>query len=72
MVLDNSEEKLFRERYSERLRELRDDQELRDEREKVKLQSMKTPGRRGEEIKHEEIDRETVRRYSSKVKVNAS
>jgi hypothetical protein len=25
---------------------------------------MKTPGRRGEQIKHEEIDREISRRYS--------
>jgi hypothetical protein len=27
---------------------------------------MKTPGRRGEQIKHEEIDREITRRYSLK------
>jgi len=40
--------------------------ELEDERKKVKQQAMKTPGRRGEEIKHEEIDKEIVRRHSAK------
>ena len=29
----------------------------------VTTHAMKTPGRRGEQIKHEEIDREIVRRY---------
>jgi hypothetical protein len=33
-----------------------------DERRKVNQQEMKTPGRRGEKIKHEEIDKEIVRR----------
>ena len=37
--------------------------ELDDERRKVKQQGMKTPGRRGEQIKHEELDREISRRY---------
>lgn len=63
MVDDTSEEKYFRERYSKQLRELRSDAELEDERQRVKHQGMKTPGRRGEMIKHEEIDRETIRRH---------
>ena len=63
MVDDTSEEEFFRERYSKQLRELRSDAELEDERKHVKHQGMKTPGRRGETIKHEEIDRETIRRH---------
>ena len=31
-----------------------------------KHQGMKTPGRRGEQIKHEEIDKEIVRRYTAR------
>ena len=33
-----------------------------DERRNINQQEMKTPGRRGEKIKHEEIDKEMVRR----------
>lgn len=66
MVEDTSEEKYFREIYSKQIRELKGDSELEDERKKVKHQGMKTPGRRGEQIKHEEIDREIIRRHSSK------
>ena len=66
---DTDEEKFFRESYSRELRTKRQDSaidELEEERKKVKQQAMKTPGRRGEQIKHEEIDREITRRYSLK------
>lgn len=38
--------------------------ELIDERNRVKKQALMTPGRRGEQIKHEEIDKELCRRYT--------
>ncbi|HLG37739.1 MAG TPA: hypothetical protein VI338_06355 [Nitrososphaera sp.] len=66
MVEDNAEEKFFRENYAEELQKKKQDPELEEERKKVKQQAMKTPGRRGEQIKHEEIDREIVRRYQLK------
>lgn len=66
MVEDNSEEKFFRESYARELQGKKQDPELEEERKKVKQQAMKTPGRRGEQIKHEEIDREIVRRYQLK------
>ena len=67
---DTEEEASFRERYAEELRKkkqqesdsFRGDNELADERRKVIQQGMRTPGRRGEEIKQEELDREFVRR----------
>lgn len=62
---DNEQEKFFRERYCEELKKKKRD-ELEDERKKVNQQGMKTPGRRGELIKHEEIDKEIVRRYGMK------
>jgi predicted N-acyltransferase len=65
MVEDSEQEKFFRERYSEELRKKKRE-ELDDERKKVNQQGMKTPGRRGEQIKHEEIDKEIVRRYNLK------
>jgi hypothetical protein len=64
---DTEEEKFFRGRYADELRKKKQDEradELDDERRKVKQQGMKTPGRRGEQIKHEEIDKEISRRYS--------
>lgn len=67
MVEDTEEEKFFRDRYANELKKKKQDRsvdELDDERRKVKQQGMKTPGRRGEQIKHEEIDREISRRYS--------
>jgi hypothetical protein len=64
------DEQYFRERYSEKLRELKGERELQEERQQVRRQAMKTPGRRGEEIKHEEIDREIIRRYFVKDNVN--
>jgi len=43
--------------------------ELEDERKMVNQQAMRTPGRRGEIIKSEEIDKEFSRRYSEHKKV---
>lgn len=67
MVEDTEEEKFFRDRYANELKKKKQDSsvdELDDERRKVKQQGMKTPGRRGEQIKHEEIDKEISRRYN--------
>ena len=44
--------------------------ELEDERKIVNQQVMRTPGRRGEIIKNEEIDREFSRRYGDYIKSN--
>ena len=66
MVEDTEEEKFFRGRYANELKKKKQGDmadELDDERRKVKQQGMKTPGRRGEQIKHEELDREISRRY---------
>ncbi|MGI0047914.1 MAG: hypothetical protein ACREAW_00080 [Nitrososphaera sp.] len=66
MIEDTSEEKFFRESYAQELQRKKQDRgrdELEEERKKVKQQAMKTPGRRGEQIKHEEIDKEILRRY---------
>ena len=62
----------FRERYSYYLRNMKQRiydsylgyNELEDERKFVVQQALKTPGRRGEMIKFEEIDKELTRRYS--------
>jgi hypothetical protein len=67
---DTEQEKLFRERYAEELRKKKQqdtysyggDNELVEERLKVNQQEQKTPGRRGEKIKQEEINKEIVRR----------
>jgi hypothetical protein len=67
---DTEEEGLFRERYSRELQKkkqqdsdlYRGDDELVDEKRRVNQQEMRTPGRRGEEIKQEELDKEFVRR----------
>ncbi len=67
MVEDTEEEKFFRDRYANELKNKNQNSrvdELDEERRKVKQQGMKTPGRRGEQIKHEEIDREISRRYT--------
>jgi hypothetical protein len=67
MVEDSEEEKFFRGRYADELKKKKQDgrvDELDDERRKVKQQGMKTPGRRGEQIKHEELDKEISRRYT--------
>ena len=67
---DTNDEALFRERYATELRKkkqqdsntFRGDDELNDEKRRVNQQEMKTPGRRGEKIKQEELDREFSRR----------
>jgi hypothetical protein len=71
---DTEEEASFRERYAQELRKkkqqesdsYRGDNELADERRKVNQQGMRTPGRRGEEIKQEELDKEFVIRSKEK------
>ena len=67
----------FRERYSIYLRTMKQRiydtyigfNELEDERKFVNQQVIKTPGRRGEIIKNEEIDKEFSRRYSAYKKI---
>lgn len=62
----------FRNRYSDHLRTMKQRiydtylgfSELEDEKRMVNQQVMRTPGRRGEMIKNEEIDKEFSRRYS--------
>ena len=67
---DTEEEGEFRKRYALELRKkigissFFGSDELSDELEQVKHQSMITPGRRGEQIKYEEISREILRRVS--------
>ena len=65
------EEKFFRERYAHELQKKKrqpgagsysQGDEMAEERRNVSHQQGKTPGRRGEEIKQEEIDKEIVRR----------
>lgn len=63
MVEDTEEEKVFRALYAGELQKMKKITDLEEERKRVNQQSMKTPRRRGEQIKHEEIDRELVRRY---------
>jgi hypothetical protein len=67
------EEKDFRERYAHELRKKKMQSstnshfgldEISDELARVKHQGMITPGRRGEQIKHEEINKEILRRIS--------
>ena len=70
MVDDTQEERFFRESYARELRKMKQvagKDELEEERVKIKQQAMKTPGRRGEQIKHEEIDKEISRRYGLKL-----
>jgi hypothetical protein len=73
---DTKDEALFRKRYATELRKkkqrdsntFRGDDELNDEKRRVNQQEMKTPGRRGEKIKQEELDREFSRRSMEKRK----
>lgn len=69
--VDTPEEKEFRERYAEELRKKKmpnnlnphfGSNEMLDELARVKRQMMMTPGRRGEQIKNEEINKEILRR----------
>ena len=61
MTISIEEEKDFRQRYAAELQKMTD-KRLEDERYQVKQQAMRTPQRRGEAVKHEEIDSEMVRR----------
>ena len=79
-MLDNNntdvalEENDFRKRYAHELRKKKETSnsinpyfglnELSEERARVKQQALITPGRRGEQIKNEEIDKEILRRHS--------
>ncbi len=73
---DTDAESVFRERYAQELQKKKQQDsgnyngkdELAQERVQVKQQEMKTPGRRGEKIKHEEIDKEILRRVKMKQK----
>ena len=70
----DTEEEEFRERYTLELRKKRQSgignyygvDELLEERKLVNQQQMKTPGRRDEVIKHEEISKEMSRRLLSR------
>ncbi len=73
VVDDTPEERDFRERYALELRKKKVERyvsshfgsdELSDEMKKVKHQEMVSPGRRGEQIKLEEIRKEIIRRLS--------
>jgi hypothetical protein len=68
---DTEEEKFFRERYAQELQKKKGQpgagsysqgDEMAEERRNVSQQEGKTPGRRGEQIKQQEIDKEIVRR----------
>jgi hypothetical protein len=68
---DTEQERFFRERYAQELQKKKrqpgasrysQGDEMAEERRNVNHQQGKTPGRRGEEIKQEEIDTEIVRR----------
>jgi len=68
---DSGEEKDFRERYANELRKKRVERsvnphfgidELADELERIRRQELVTPGRRGEQIKREELAKEILRR----------
>jgi hypothetical protein len=67
---DTEEERFFRERYAQELQKKKQPgvgsysqgDEMVEERRKASHQQGKTPGRRGKEIKQQEIDKEIVRR----------
>jgi hypothetical protein len=72
----SNDELEFRKRYSLELRTKKQQifglhigyYELDEERKQVNQQAMKTPGRKGESIKNEEIDMEFCRRYKERRK----
>ena len=75
MTYDTQEEKDFRERYASELRKKKVHHslnphfgidELAEEAKSVKKQELITPGRRGDQIKYEEISKEILRRLSLK------
>ena len=68
---DTEEESFFRERYAQELQKKKwklgagsysRGDEMAEERRNVSHQQGKTPGRRGEQIKQQEIDKEIIRR----------
>jgi len=68
---DTEKERSFRERYAQELQKKKkqpgtggryQDDEMSEERRNVSQQQGKTPGRRGEQIKQQEIDKEIIRR----------
>jgi len=69
---DSEEQRNFRHRYAQELVKKRQPgvdnydgaDESPEERKKANQQQMKTPGRKGETIKQEEIDKEMVRRMT--------
>jgi hypothetical protein len=77
---DTKDEAIFRELYATELRKkkqqdsssYRGDDELNDEKRRVNQQELKTPGRRGEKIKQEELDKEFSRRSTEKRKKELS
>ncbi|HKU48320.1 MAG TPA: hypothetical protein VJP79_00090 [Nitrososphaera sp.] len=80
-IPDTDQEKDFRERYALELQSKKmrgflsqhfGSDELADEIQKVARQEQMTPGRRGEQIKREEISKEIIRRTSllAKAKVD--
>ena len=77
---DTKEEAIFREMYATELRKkkqqdsssYRGNDELNDEKRRVNQQELKTPGRRGEKIKQEELDKEFSRRSTEKRKKELS
>ena len=85
MAIDNNDDVLqqendFRKRYAHELRKKKEADnnsinphfglnELSEERARVKHQALITPGRRGEQIKNEEIDKEILRRLSLRNRV---
>lgn len=61
IVADTNEEAFFRERYAVELKK-KDGRQLHDEEIRIRQQILRTPGRRGEQIKSEELDKEVLRR----------
>ncbi len=81
MVEDTELEKDFRERYAVELRKKKvrtsdnphfGTDEMAEELRRVKQQEQITPGRRGEQIKHEEIGKEISRRVGLKQNIGKS
>lgn len=77
-IIYMNQELEFRKNYASELRNKKQQiydlhvgyNELEEERKRVNQQVMKTPGRRGEIIKNEEIDKEFSRRYKEHKKHN--
>jgi hypothetical protein len=71
LSVESEEEEYFRKTYAVELQKKRQQindfqrgyNELEEERRQVNQQAIRTPGRRGEVIKKEEIEKEFTRRY---------